>query len=208
MVSSREPDPVSSSDPEDDEDAQNEDHPPIELQSIEVLDSQPDKPAPAVEDKSHGHGAATNSLVKDLGVADLSRTYVRMDGREFAAAGTKYPVVEIDYFGMVMHHPDKPLCASDKEELISVEHDEHGIVLNELGERRKVAGARFRGRELFWHRDTIPESTRHYVAWFDEEWKPHSIFLVGNRLTVDMVLKMRSRTVNGELSVFPEVSTD
>lgn len=185
MVSPAEPNPVSSSTPDDEDNAGS--NPPGESQS----DKRSDGP----------------KLIDELGVEDLSRTYVRMNGREFAAAGRKIPVAEIDYHGMVMYHPEMPLNEAPGE-VISVECDQYGIVLNELGDRRKVAGARYQGHEIFWHRDTIPGSSRHYIAWYDEEWNAHSLFLVGSRVTVDMVLKMRSRTVNGELSVFAEVTSD
>ena len=147
----------------------------------------------------------SGNLIDDLNVQDLHRTYVRLHGREFAAAGREIPVAEIDELGLLMHHPDQPLSADRQPQGIASGNDEQGIVLNELGERRKIIGTRFHGREVFWHSDTVPGTTRHYVCWFDEDGNTCGIFLDEMRLTVDAVHKMRSRTIDGDLSFFPEL---
>lgn len=148
------------------------------------------------------------SIADELGVEDLNRTYFRKGGREFAAAGRKTPVAEIAYDGLVMYSPDKPLQEAEQVEEIKVTADNLGICLNELGERRKIVGARYKGRDLYWLAETAPGTTRHYVAWFDEEWQPHKIYLEGVPMTSDLVVKVRNRSVNGELSAFPEISSD
>jgi hypothetical protein len=211
--SSTEPNPIPPSDPDDEEQPEDENSAEeIELQEVQLSDSGEGTEGPAQEQEDRPNDAdqaptGPPNLVDALGVEDLTLTYVRFNGREFAAAGRKIPVAEIDYFGMVMYHPEMPL-STDAEQLISVEHDEQDVVLDELGQRRKIAGARYKGHAVFWHREVVPNTTRHYVVWFDDDKAGHSLFLAGQRLTVDIVLKMRARTVNGELSVFGEVTTD
>lgn len=148
------------------------------------------------------------SIIDELGVEDLHKTYVLMNGREFAAAGREIPVAEFDDFGLVMHHPDQPLSDETVPEIISSRCNEHGIVIDELGEKRKIMGARYHGREIYWHKDIVPNSTRHFIAWYDDEWKAHALYLEDVRLNVDIVLKLRGRTLNGELSIFPEIRTE
>lgn len=148
------------------------------------------------------------SIIEKLGVEDLHKTYVLMNGREFAAAGKEIPVAEFDDFGLVMHNPDQPLSNESVPELILTRYDEHGIVLDELGEKRKIIGARYHGREIYWHKDVVPDSTRHYIAWYDDEWKAYALYLEDVRLNVDIILKLRARTLNGELGMFAELRTE
>ncbi|MBY0547750.1 MAG: hypothetical protein K2W95_10680 [Candidatus Obscuribacterales bacterium] len=148
------------------------------------------------------------SIIEKLGVEDLHKTYVLMNGREFAAAGKEIPVAEFDDFGLVMHNPDHPLSNESVPEIIATRHDEHGIVLDELGEKRKIIGARYHGREIYWHKDIVPETTRHFIAWYDDDWKAYGLYLEDVRLNVDIVLKLRARTLNGELAMFSELRTE
>lgn len=171
------------------------------------LELHEDPDAPYVR-KSKAKRDGPPALVDELGVEDLHRTYILKHGREFAAAGREIPVAEIDSNGLIMHNPDAPLSARGESEIIAVQCDEHGIVLNELGDRRKVAGARYHGNDLYWHKDTVPDTTRHYVAWYDSEWNAHGLYMEQTRLNVDIILKMRARTLNGELSIFPDLRTE
>lgn len=148
------------------------------------------------------------SIIDKLGVEDLQKTYVLMNGREFAAAGREIPVAEFDDFGLVMHNPELPLSNVSVPEIIASRHDEHGIVLDELGEKRKIIGARYHGREIYWHKDIVPETTRHFIAWYDDDWKAYALYLEDVRLNVDIILKLRARTLNGELGMFAELRTE
>jgi len=81
-----------------------------------------------------------------------------------------------------------------------------GILLNELGEPRRIPGARFRGNEVFCLAEKNAISGKHPVAWFDTDQKAHKLCWEGRELSVREVFRLRNRTHDGELSIFPELS--
>ncbi len=149
-----------------------------------------------------------NALVNQLGVANLKEILFDKDGHLFSAAGRQSPVAEITSSGVMLHPPQKPYEAKGKIENITVAVNEKGIVLDELGQPRKIAGAKFKGQEIYWLGEVMPGTVKHYAGWFDNLGKAHKLYLQNQALTTDIIYKIRNRSVDGELSVFAELSTD
>lgn len=149
------------------------------------------------------------SLVDELGIEDLGEVIFVSRGHLFSAAGRESPVAEIEKDSVLLRPPQKPLDENPTEEERIIQHvDERGILLNELGQQRKIAGCRFRGKALWVMGETKPGTLKHYAAWFDDDNQPRRIYVRKEALTSDMVFRIRNRTHDGEISIFPEITTD
>jgi hypothetical protein len=148
------------------------------------------------------------SLADELGVEDLMDVLFADRGKVFSAAGRTAPIAEFEDDGVTLRPPDKPYRDEPPGEVIIYQHDAHGILLNEMGEQRKIVGARYRGRPIYVIAEQKPGTVKHYAAWFDEDMQPHKFYVNGDALTSDMIFRIRNRTHDGEISVFPEISSD
>jgi hypothetical protein len=150
------------------------------------------------------------ALVDELGVEDLNEILFADHGRVFSAAGRESPVAELNADGVMLYPPNRPFSESEAapSEVIIYKGDKRGVLLNELGEPRKIVGAKFKGHELFTLLETKPGTVKHYAGWFDEKDQPHKLYVQGQALTSDMVFRIRNRTVDGEVGSFPEITTD
>lgn len=148
------------------------------------------------------------SLVDELGVQDLRELIFGNRGRLFSAAGREAPVAEFTEEFLVLHPPQKPFEEIGKSEDIGIKTDERGVLLNEINQPRKIAGAKFGGAELWWLGERAPDTIKHYAGWFDESGKVHKLFVNGDPITTEVVYRMRNRTHDGELSIFPDVTTE
>lgn len=168
-----------------------------------MADEERRSPSPADPDQPE-------ALVDKLGVQDdLNSIIFGYRGKIFSAAGRETPIAELDDEGGLVLHPPQ-LCLEDNiptEEIVP-KCDEYGICLNEIGERRKIIGATYRGKPLFWINETAPGTTKHYGAWFDDDWSAHLLYFGGEPMTVDKIVKIRARTIDGELSAFDDLTTD
>ncbi len=147
-------------------------------------------------------------LVDELGVHDLREIIFGHRGRAFSAAGREAPIGEFRNNYFVMHPPQKPFEELGEAEDISMHIDERGVLLNELGQPRKITGARFNGYELWWLGERAPDDIKHYAGWFDSDGKSHKLYMEDEPLTADEVYRLRNRTHDGEISIFPEVTSD
>ncbi len=168
---------------------------------------------PEPEQKAGGtsttHDAdGSSSLVDELGVQDLRELIFGKRGRLFSAAGRNSPVAEFTSDYVVLHPPQKPFEELGSTEDIVIHVDERGILLNEIGQPRKIAGAKFGGAELWWLGEQAPDKIKHYVGWFDDSGKAHKLYVNGEAITTEIAYRMRNRTHDGELSIFPDVTTD
>lgn len=148
------------------------------------------------------------TLADELGVEDLSDILFADRGKIFSAAGRDAPIAEFAEDGVLLRPPQKPFLDEAPGEEIVYHADEHGIVLNELGERRKIVGAKFRGQPIYVIAEQKPDTVKHYAAWFDDEWRPHKFIVQGEALTADMLFRIRNRTHDGEIGIFPEIETE
>lgn len=148
------------------------------------------------------------SLADELGVEELREIVFVDQGRMFSAAGRSAPIAELtDDDNLLMRPPEKPLSDELPVENIVINVDERGILLNELMEPRKFVGAKFHGRALYYLGETNA-AQRHYVGCFDESGVLKKLYLQGNPVTVEIIYKLRVRTLDGEMSIFPELTDD
>lgn len=176
----------------------------MEQDKADPSQKQPSQAAP-----SAGAGADQDlPLVDELGVEDLRELIFGKRGRLFSAAGRQAPVAEFTDDFLVLHPPQKPFAESGATEDIVSHVDDRGVLLNEVGAPRKIAGAKFKGRELWWLGERMPGTLRHYVGWFDDAGKSHKLYINGEAITTEVAYRMRNRTHDGELSIFPDITTD
>jgi len=150
----------------------------------------------------------SESLADELGVEDLRRVVFGNRGRLFSAAGRGAPIVEFAGDFLIMHPPDKPFAEQGTSEEIEQHVSERGVLIDELGNEKKVSAAKFHGQTLFWLAEQWPGSSRNYVCWFDEDGKPQKIYMGEQAITVDVAFKLRNRTHDGELSIFEDLSKE
>ena len=156
-----------------------------------------------------GQSEGPLSLADELGVHELGEIVFIDNGRLFSAAGRSAPIVELtEDENLLMRPAEKPLSDEIGTESIEIRIDDRGILLNELGERRKFAGVKFKGRSLFYMGETVPDTFKHYVGFFDPTGNLCKLYLQGRPVTSEIIYKLRVRTHDGEIGVFPELSDD
>ncbi len=162
----------------------------------------------AADEEKEPNPPAPPSLVDELGVQDLRALIFGRRGRLFSAAGRQSPVAEFAEEYVILHPPQKPFEESGATEDIVIHVDERGVLLNEIGQPRKIAGARFRGHELWCLGERLEGTLKHLVGWFDEQGKVHRLYMEEQPITSDQAYRLRNRTHDGELTAFPEITTD
>lgn len=148
-------------------------------------------------------------LVDELNIKSIKRVIYGGHGRIFSAAGRESPIAEFTSESLILHPPDKPYTdASDQAEVIKLRVSDRGVLLDDLGEEKRIPGGKYKGNGLWWLGEHKMGTTKFLVAWFDEKGKSHKLFLKGEAMTVDQAFRLRNRTHDGELSAFPDVSSD
>ncbi len=148
------------------------------------------------------------SLVDELGIKDLSEPVVGGRGRLFSAAGRSSPVIEFTSQFVVMHPPQKPYHETGPSEVITRHNDSLGILLDELGIQKKIPGAKFQGHQLYWLGEQKPGTLRHFTGWLDENNAIHKLYVHGDLITTDVAFRLRNKTHDGELAIFPDLKSD
>lgn len=148
------------------------------------------------------------SLVDELGVQSLDEPIFGGRGRLFSVAGRASPVAEFSQNFLVLRPPQKPFEDEEKGEDISIRMDERGVLLDELNKPKKISGAKYKGREVYYLGLQKPGTLRHYAAWFDDQNEPHPLLLDGEAVTTEAIYKLRNKTHDGELSIFPDLTSD
>lgn len=151
---------------------------------------------------------ALPSFADELGIEELTDILHGHKGRIFSAAGRESPVAEFAANGVLLRPAQKPYSDEDPGEIIIFGVDPRGVLLNELGQPRKIVGAKFKGHHIFTLAETKPGTVKHYAAWFDDENRTHKLYVQGQALTSDMIFRIRNRTLDGEISIFSEITTD
>jgi hypothetical protein len=156
-------------------------------------------------------------FAEELGIEDLSCPVFGSRGRLFSAAGPKSPIAEFTEDALVLHPPQKPYDNTGPAENIVIRVSEQGVLLDELGQPKQIIGAKFRGRSLWFSGEQKEGTLKHFVIWFDKNNDPHKLYALRPRpdgtstleaLTSETIFKLRNRTHDGELSVFPDLQTD
>lgn len=163
--------------------------------------------SPDAKEEANAMSSDALSLVDELGVTDLRDPVLGGRGRIFISAGRQSPVAEFTDDFVVLHPPQKPFQDADSgpAEEIVLKMDRSGVLVDELGQRRKISGARFFGREIFYFWEQRPGTLKHYAVFFDDLGNHHYLTINGERVTTDVVYKLRNMTHDGELTKFAEL---
>jgi hypothetical protein len=170
------------------------------MQADDEEEQQKQQPSPLKEGEQ--------SFADELGIEDLSDPIFGGRGRIFSAAGKDSPVAEFTEDFLIMHPPQLPFDDSGPSEDFVINVDDSGILLDELARQKRIAGARFKGRELFWLGERKPGTLKHYAGWFDKHDLVHLLYVNGEPITTEIVFKLRNKTHDGEISIFPDLESD
>lgn len=146
-------------------------------------------------------------LVDELDVHGTKQGKYFAHGRLLSAATRQMPVVEFLDEALVLHPPEKPFDDQAPEE-IAVSVDERGVLLDDGGKPKKIAGARYNNRSIWWSGERKTGTLRHFAVWFDDNGVCHKLMIQGQPITTDVIYKLRNRTHDGELSMFPDLASD
>ncbi len=154
-----------------------------------------------------GEGAIP--LVDELGAVDLKELVFGAKGRLFFAAGRLSPVAEFTDDFVVLHAPGRPLADPEKDPHEDiVEHaDKQGILLDDLGERKKIVGCTLEGHQVYWLGERKPGTLKHYAGWMDHRGRLRKVLYQNQPLTTEAVYRLRNRTHDGEIGVFPDIAS-
>ncbi len=86
--------------------------------------------------------------------------------------------------------------------------DEFGVLLDDLGNRKHIAGAKYRGLPLWFSGEQMPGTLKHYAVWFDELGVAHKLYVEGEPMTTDKAFRCRNKTHDGELHGFEDIESD
>ncbi len=157
---------------------------------------------PADETKPPNQHSDDESLADQLEVKGLWQRRAAFKGRLFDAAGRESPVAEFQKDSLILHPPNKPLFDEGAIEEITVHVNEQGILLDEFGAPKKIPAAKYHGKPIFCLGEHKPGTLKNLVVWFDDNGQVNKLFLDGEAVTADQVLRMRNRTHDGEISNF------
>ncbi len=183
---------------------------PDEKQQKDFTPPPPQVAQPAQQEPQDAQSIPPEELpfVDELGIAAVDEPIYGGRGRVFSAAGRYSPLAEFTDQHVIMHPPQLPFSEDGPAEEILTKVDKRGVLLDELGNPKHIAGARFKGMSLWYLGEQLPGTSKYLVAWFDAQNKPHKLYVNEEPLTVDVVFRLRNKTHDGELSFFADVTTD
>ncbi len=189
--------------------------PEIELPTQEefALVESISSPVPRFDYPSRNTNLDNMPLVDELGIHDLTDPIAGGRGRLFAAAGRDSPIAEFTEEALVLYPPQKPFVDPQAEqpgssEFITRHCDETGILLDEIGNRKKIPGAKFNGNQIYWLMLQKPGTLKHLVGWFDAQGNCHLLYQDGRLIISDEAYKLRNKTHDGELNIFTDLTSD
>ncbi|HEY9777382.1 MAG TPA: hypothetical protein V6C81_26705 [Planktothrix sp.] len=149
-------------------------------------------------------------LAEELGIEDIRMPIFGGRGRLFSAAGKESPVAEFNKEFLVLHPPDKPFTEADENgsEDFMIKVDKRGILLDELGNPKVIHGARYKGAQLWYLGDQKKGTLKHYAGYFDQHETIHKLYVNNEPLTSDIIYRLRNKTHDGEVSIFPDIKSD
>lgn len=130
------------------------------------------------------------------------------EGNEVSYPGKGFPIVELGPDGWLSQDPKLIKHLDTPSVVIERQWNEHGILLDDLGETVRLVGLKYKSRDLYLINEKDPETGHYLAAWFDENWQRHHLLLDGLPLTGWMIRKLQTRSIDGELSSFSELETD
>jgi hypothetical protein len=148
------------------------------------------------------------TLADELGIDEIRNPVFGGRGRIFSAAGRYSPVASFTDDFLVLHPPQKPFTETGPSEDISIRIDKRGVLLDELDRPKHISGAKYRGQQLWYLGERKIGTLKHYAGWFDQKDVPHKLYVNNDALTTDIVYRLRNKTHDGEVSIFPDIKSD
>lgn len=148
------------------------------------------------------------ALADELGIDEIRNPVFGGRGRIFSAAGRQSPVASFTDDFLMLHPPQKPFNEAGPSEDILIKVDKRGVLLDELNRPKHISGAKYRGQQLWWLGEKKIGTLKHYAGWFDQQDVPHKLFVNNEALTTDIVFRLRNKTHDGEISIFPDIKSD
>lgn len=130
------------------------------------------------------------------------------DGFAVSVLGQNMPAATCDEDAIIIRPADNPLNSDLPTQNISTKVDERGVLLDDNGNPKKVSGARYQGNAIFHLAELKSGTLKNYVVWFDLGGNARRLYYQGQMLTSDIIYKLRNRTHDGEISIFPELKSD
>lgn len=139
---------------------------------------------------------------------ELPVTGFTAEGNEVSYPGKGFPVIELGADGWFSQDPR--LFEHDGVPSVMIERrsNEHGILLDDLGEPVRLAGVKFKGASIYLINEKDAETGHYLAAWFDDNWNFHHILMNDKPITGWIIRKIQERTLDGEISTFPELNCD
>jgi hypothetical protein len=148
------------------------------------------------------------TLADELGIDEIRNPVFGGRGRIFSAAGRYSPVASFTDDFLVLYPPQKPFTETGPSEDISIRIDKRGVLLDELDRPKHISGAKYRGQQLWYLGERKFGTLKHYAGWFDQKDVPHKLYVNNDALTTDIVYRLRNKTHDGEVSIFPDIKSD
>jgi hypothetical protein len=148
------------------------------------------------------------TLADELGIDEIRNPVFGGRGRIFSAAGRQSPVATFTSDFLMLHPPQKPFTETGPSEDISIKVDKRGVLIDELNRPKHISGAKFRGQQLWYLGERKIGTLKHYAGWFDQKDVPHKLYVNNEALTTDIVFRLRNKTHDGEVSIFPDIKSE
>jgi len=152
--------------------------------------------------------SGNQTLADELGIDEIRNPVFGGRGRIFSTAGRQSPVASFTDDFLVLYPPQKPFTETGPSEDILIRVDKRGVLIDELNRTKHISGAKFKGQQLWYLGEKKIGTLKHYAAWFDQKDVPHKLYVNNEALTTDIVYRLRNKTHDGEISMFPDIKTD
>jgi hypothetical protein len=161
---------------------------------------------PEDEDQQQTKDPGELALVDELGIEEqLSDPIYGGRGRLFSTAGRESPVAEFTETFLILHPPQNPFTETNFEDELTPSTSPRGVLLDNFGKEKKLPGAKYNNNPLYCLSKRDEQTGKHLVAWVDQNGKMGLLELDGRYITHDVAIKLRNRTHDGELGIFPEI---
>ncbi|MBU6455833.1 MAG: hypothetical protein KGS72_28945 [Cyanobacteria bacterium REEB67] len=151
-------------------------------------------------------GQSHRALADELGIEDIYDPMFGKDGKVFCTAGRDAPIAEFTDDFLILHPPQIPLDESSAGENFSNQCDARGILLDELGQPKKIPAATYKGCPIFFLGEQKPGTYKHFATVIAHDGSMHALYFEqGHRLTTQDIYELRNRSNDGELSSFEEI---
>jgi hypothetical protein len=162
---------------------------------------------PNDEDQQQSNEPSEVALADELGIVELADPIHGGRGRLFSTAGRQSPVAEFTDSFLILHPPQNPFTETNFEDELTPSMSPRGVLLDNFGNEIRLLGAKYSGNPLYCLSRRDEQTGKHLVAWINQTGKMGLLATEGRFLTHDMAIRLRNRTHDGDLAIFPEITT-